>query len=270
MSETLSERLKRLGKKARNTAYKGISKVESILDENKGTIDNVAGTVKTGVDAAKKGVNYVSETASDLKQRFDEAGGLEGIAQSVKEAIESGAENLGNKVETYLNNTLENTVFTDGVYDPEKAKAFGKNVADNAKVYGARATRAIKSVIDSGVQDYQAWKKGLFPNQEELLTRYAGIGTDYKGKEPLFRTDYERCRLFHEMSRKYFDAEFVDDETGKQAAQALLADIKASASASASEVLEYYQQQNISGEDATPVTSAKIALVESLYKIKVD
>jgi hypothetical protein len=110
----------------------------------------------------------------------------------------------------------------------EAALKFGEFATRAGKIFLRRIKRNIESIFqEEGEEDYES----RVPTNEELHTKYKGIGTIYEGK--LQKTHYEACLNFLSSAEQKIqaDAKFRDE---------ILKDIKVSASRNPDELMDYY------------------------------
>jgi hypothetical protein len=179
--------------------------------------------------------------------------GLAGIARKVEEKATDGtldrfAEGLANKVgEVFtvaadgidrLYNCIESSAFTDGKYDPEKAKVLLTNTAETTRVYGVKAAKTLLELARTGADKLQTKASDYIPSKEDMK-RYEGIGSAYRGV--LLKPNYEACLNYFDKARRRMPA-------GVKERNAILADIKANAVVDAQELLDIYLSQEIKPE----------------------
>jgi len=141
--------------------------------------------------------------------------------------------------------SIEDRLFTDGKYDPEKAKELARDGAQTAKVYGKKALDYVvemgKKGAEKGAEAVKTGYRDLVPTKEERETVYAGIGAKYAGF--LFRPDYEKCLKFHELAKTKLPAAL-------KIRKVLLDDIKASASKDPQDLMGFYRDETGFGPEA--------------------
>ena len=110
----------------------------------------------------------------------------------------------------------------------ETAKRFGEVATRAGKIILNTIKRNIESIFEEeGVENYES----RVPTEEELQTKYQGIGTIYEGK--LQKTHYEACLSFLNSGKQKIPA-------GTRFRDEILNDLKTSASRNASELIDYY------------------------------
>lgn len=193
-----------------------------------------------------------------LNEKIDEAtkfgkkvfGGIAGI---VKKAVAKGKEIHSDvqekggyrQVMKDSADSIEDRLFTDGKYDPEKAKELAKGGAQAAKVYGKKALDYVvemgKKGAEKGAEAVKTGYRDLVPTKEERETVYAGIGSKYAGF--LFRPDYEKCLKFHTEAKAKLPAAL-------KIRSQVLEDIKASASKDPQDLMGFYRDETGFGPEA--------------------
>lgn len=182
----------------RKKVYQAGSKIEEKIGEKGG----LGGLLKSAAYGAAKSV---VKGANDLRNKVKEEGGLGEVARKAAEgasnAIDRGMDRmndaldgLGERIETRYKN-FEETITTDGKYDPEKARAVLSDRAGAVKKFGCEAVESLSELIKSGASGVKEDYRRYVPSAEERKTRYAGIGDRYDGV--LFRDGFEKCVSFY-------------------------------------------------------------------------
>ncbi len=204
-----------LVKKIKKNAYGTVASVERAL----GDPETISGRMKEGLED-------IVDAGSELHNEVQSKGGYVAVAKKVgKDLVEKVSQ-------TYK--SIENKLFTEGKFDNKKVNKIladkGKAIAD----YGVKAYNTLSESVGKGVDSVKKDYRNFIPSDEELSTKYKGIGTNYEGV--LFRENYEKCLEFYSQ---------VNEELkGVKYRKTILEDIKASASGSIEELKEFYSQTN--------------------------
>jgi hypothetical protein len=165
----------------------------------------------------KNAVNEIKETAVLIDEVVQMKGGYEAVANKVK-----------NKVTATLTNSYKTL---EGVFtDKEKAKELLDSSIDLGKMLGTKGIDLVKQAAVGVHSDYRK----VVPSAEDLVGKYAGMGTAYEGL-PLKPT-LDQSLAFHERAKSTLP-------NGLKLRKEILTDIKASVSVNASELLEFYLPQ---------------------------
>lgn len=194
----------------------------------------LAGLAEEGYEAAKKGAKEAREEVQrrgGVGKTFEQV--VDGVARKAEEIASVASDKIdqwANGAERWVDNA-ENLLYTDGKYDPQKAKVLLNDAAETTRVYGVKAGKTLLDLAKSGVDLAKSGIDKYVPSEEDNK-RYAGIGTAYQGI--LLRPHYEACLKFHEQARK-------DLPSGLKLRPSILADIKAHAVANTDELLGLYE-----------------------------
>jgi len=137
-------------------------------------------------------------------------------------------------VKSYVNG-LKDSIYTDGKFDKDKAQKILENTEDAIKIYGNRAVTKMKEAVAASAEKMQDY---TIPTQEEIKTKYEGMGSRYKDLHPnavLFRADYNNCLEFLKVAET-----FLPSDT-RQRVQ-IIKDIKDSASENRKDLLNFYTE----------------------------
>lgn len=198
---------------------KTISKIENVVDD-----------ISDGLNLAKK---EVTEEAQALCVDVRKVG--RAIAEKSKRSYDS----------------INNTFFTEGKFDYDKAKEALNDQGKAIRQYGVKAYHSLCELVEKGKDAVITDFRNYIPTDEEIRTRYAGI------RGVLFREDYESCLSFFGV------AESTLPKGARYRAQ-ILSDIKASASANPNELREFYREQLASREESKSVPD-KLKVLEKYF-----
>ncbi|MFH1589573.1 MAG: hypothetical protein ABIB43_03335 [archaeon] len=242
---TLWKHLKNIGnevkeafEEGKETVYDAASTVEEQIKERKGFFGKATNVVEKGIDSVK-----------GIHELVQGKGGYKSMATDVKDSITGKVETAYKSVETAYK-AVENKFYTDGEYDSGKTKDFLKNQGEASLVLGKKAVSKLVELANKGtklvVNDYRK----LVPTADEIMTKYAGIGTQHKGM--LFREHYDSCLDFHDKAKsKIPNALGIRNE--------ILNDIKASASGKLAEMHNFYMEQE------TPEAQEKLNILKQYF-----
>jgi|ETNmetMinimDraft_2_1059921.scaffolds.fasta_scaffold77950_2 hypothetical protein len=189
----------------------------------KDDLESVAGRVADSVEK-RGGISGILTDAGDRAQ-----GAIDDIADVALDFYER-LEARYNQFEQ----KFEDTFFTDGVYDPDKAEDILSDKVATTREFGARTAKILIDLAKKGTSDYRE----LVPTLEERKTVYAGIGqgTD----ELLLRPDLDKCLAFYEESKSTLP-------NALKVRRGLLEDIKASGAGNKRQLSSYYRKQGEPG-----------------------
>jgi hypothetical protein len=178
-------------------------------------------------DAAAPIVNKGKEAAYEIAARVEgHSGSSDGVAGTIVGGLQSIVESLSRKIDEKL--------FTDGAFDSAKAKSLVADKANTVKTFGEKAYAVIEKTVTSGAQTIKNDYRSFVPEPSEIKEggRYFGIGNKYKGGI-LFRQNFEDCLAFYAQ---------VNESTmpNSQLKASILEDVKASASATPLELINFY------------------------------
>jgi hypothetical protein len=214
-------------KDMKRKAYTIAGKIESQVENKEGIPGGIADIVK----GAGKIVKTVAEGAKSVHEDIKKRGGYGKVAGDALEKVADKIDPLLEKIDKSYQ-SFEDSFFTGGLFDEEKAKKALSNTAEATKKYGSIAVQNLSKLVKEGVETAKADYRTFIPSKEERQGKYNGIGTAYAGKI-LFRDDFESCIGFYaEASKKLPQA--------LQTKEAILNDIKASASKNAEDIIKFY------------------------------
>ncbi|MBN2052074.1 hypothetical protein JW756_01085 [Candidatus Woesearchaeota archaeon] len=209
------------------------------LDELKG---KAKGYIEKGKEAVYKKATEIGQKietregrigkAADIVERTVEEGKRIYYGQRVQaglSAIKEGLSSLGEKGCT-LYDKLKTEISKEGVVDMQKLEGFLKKGAAATEEFGQKAVQTLTEMVEKGWSAVQADYDKIIPSKEELESKYAGIGTDYKGV--LLRRNCEDCLIFYAEAKKKLPGSLKTREQ-------ILSNIKASASANMHELFIY-------------------------------
>jgi hypothetical protein len=201
-------------------------KIESQVEKKQGIPGGIADIVR----GAGKIVKTVAEGAKSVHEDIKNKGGYRKLAEDTLEKVSDKTDSLIEKMNiTYQ--SFEDSFFTNGTFDKEKAKKALANTAEATRKYGSAAVQNLSKLAIEGVETAKADYRTFIPSKEERKGKYRGIGTAYAGKI-LFREDFESCLGFCAQADKKLPA--------LQTKKAILDDIKASASKNAEDLNKFY------------------------------
>ncbi len=102
------------------------------------------------------------------------------------------------------------------------------------KKYGTKVYQSLSDIVSQGAEAVREDYRKFIPTDEELKTKYSGIGKNYEGI--LFREHFESCIQFHEKAEKRIPK-------GTRYRAQILKDIKDSASGSINDLMEFYSSK---------------------------
>ncbi len=169
-------------------------------------------------------------TIGEIERQVDKREGFFGNLADIVDDMIDGTQ----KVYGETRQRLQDTFYTDGKFDAEKAKKFadGTPLAKWGKKSYHALVELAKNGKDAVVNDYRA----IVPTQEEMETKYQGIGADAKGVT-LLRPDLDACLEFYNMANGELSNVL-------KAKKLILDAIKASASTNAVELMLYFTYKN--------------------------
>ncbi len=208
-------------------------------DELREGLHSIADKVVDGIHSGKtllgrlakytgKGFNDVVEAGKSLHEDIRKRGGYKETARQI------GEELRGYVGGAYKN--VEESFFTDREFDSEKAK---KTLSDKKRVIAQFGEKTYETFLALANDCNTAVRNKIdqyIPSNEELQTKYAGIGT--QNKSIYLRLHYDTCLAFYEN---------VNSQMPKRAKyrNQILDDIKASASSDKDELLSFYSSRLI-------------------------
>jgi len=209
-----------------------------IKDNLKKKVYNIAGKLENkakkgegipgGIADIAKGIGKIVNTtvneAKSIHEGIKKQGGYKKMAQDTLETVSEKMD------EAYQ--SLEDTFFTNGSFDKEKAKNALNNTAEATRKYGSKAVQDLSKMIKDNIESIKKDYRSFVPTKEEREGKYRGIGSAYKGNI-LFRDDFESCLIFYDKARENIP------ETLKSK-KPILKDIKASASKNVADLVEFY------------------------------
>ena len=143
------------------------------------------------------------------------------------------AKRLGSQVDDRIRQfyrSVEDSLCTDGEFDPQKAKSTLSDSRKAIGLYGEKAYHELSRMVSDGAVLVERKFREYIPTEEELATKYAGIGTQ---ESILFRKDYDACLDYHREVERGLSKRAT---YGKE----ILNDIKASGSSSKDDLLRFY------------------------------
>lgn len=194
---------------------------------------NLADRVTDGLEATGDFINRTTEQAGrKLDEAVDAAKAKHEniIAKGgYRQALTRLGEDIGQRTQRFYDG-VEKSFFTDGEFDPTKAKQTLKDQGAAVERYGRRAYNELSRLATNGAESARVKFREYIPTQEEMNGRYAGIGTDRK---LMFKPELEACLKYH------------DEAAVKMAPRAsyrgqILTDIKSSGSTCLGELMEFY------------------------------
>ncbi len=238
---SLNDRIANLTRKGREAYQK--TKTEAIelavnvrtqVDNRTGVIGGLATVVNDGVEASQK-----------FHQRVQAKGGYAAVIDQEFARADKKLDRALDTIDAKLTR-MENTLFTNGVYDSAKGKDLLSKGKDVTATYGSKAATYLGVIAKEGASATKQTFRQLVPTSDELSTTYAGIGKEYSGF--LFRQHYDECLKFHDVAVKAIPASSHNRKS-------VLADIKASASANLTELVAYYGRKLPSDETVSTRSS---------------
>jgi hypothetical protein len=158
--------------------YKGVAKLEEQFENDHG----VGGEVNSIVKKARLLLRGIKFASKPLVGNHPEK-----IAQKAKEYY--------NLIDAY-NKGFITTFTTEGEYDETKFNHFLLNKVALSEVYGKKAIDTIVESVKSSATGIHKDYREFIPTQEELKTKYAGIGQTLE--VVLLKPDLEKCLGFHD------------------------------------------------------------------------
>ncbi len=176
---------------------------------------------------SKKTFNDALETGKNYHEGIQRNGGYSQYAREI-----------GQEISDYVSGaykSVEEAFFTDGEFDPEKAK---KVLNNKKKAVGKFGEKTYITFLELS-KDYYNESRNMvkktidfyIPTDEELNTKYAGIGPE--NKAIYLKPHYDACLKFYDEAGEKMP---VDNELRME----ILRDIKSSASTTKEELLGYY------------------------------
>ncbi|MDD5192045.1 MAG: hypothetical protein PHH54_01600 [Candidatus Nanoarchaeia archaeon] len=237
--------MKLLGTRIKESAYGLVGKIKKDVRERTGVAGKVADFVDDTIETGKK-------MHGDIKN----SGGYGAAAKRTGKTIsDSFRENVYDRAKRFYN-SIENDLSTNGEIDPEKVKAILKNKAEAVKKYGSKGYKCLSELASQGVDTIKKDYHKFIPTDEDLRTKYAGIGGNYRGI--LFIEDYEACLDFRRKVQRKIPK---STRLRKQ----ILEDIKISASNTKEELVKFYAWQVTQQENGRSAPD-KIKTIEKYLK----
>lgn len=185
--------------------YRTAAEVERQLDEREGVVGKAADMADTIAERVEQAAGAVADKIGDVDAAVQERGGYVALLNKARERIHTAAMKVvemsrdaydaaNYTLEKRFDN-LEDMFFTDGEYDPRKAREILEQKTDAVKVFGERAIGVLTVLVERGLDDY----KSMVPTREEMRTTYAGLGT--KCDKIVFRPELDECIAFHQEAR---------------------------------------------------------------------
>lgn len=229
--KNIADRAKALGQKGRKKAVETAAAAEAMYRQ-KGLHGTVGRVLEEMADATVSGIETIVETGRGLHAKVQEQGGYEAAvrdrAGKLSASVDAAFDRLADRMQARYE-AIERDFMTGGKYDPVKIKGA-------AAQHGRKAAEYLEDMVRRQAAGLKAEYQGArsqFPARDELRMRYAGIGTLYDGV--LFRQHYEECLAFEQAARSKLPS-------GLKTRDAILADIKASASGSADDLASWYAE----------------------------
>ena len=219
-------------KDIKKRAYNMAGKIESQVEKKEGIPGGIADIVR----GAGKIVKTVADGAKSVHEDIKNKGGYGKVAGDALEKVADKTDSLFEKMDNAYQ-SFEDSFFTDGLFDEEKAKQALSNTAEATKKYGSIAVQNLSKLVKEGVETAKADYRTFIPSKGERGGKYKGIGTAYAGKI-LFRDDFESCIGFYTEANKKLPQAL-------QTKKAILNDIKASASKNAEDLTKFYSSSGL-------------------------
>lgn len=245
MAKNLTDRLRGAIYLTAASIGSAASRVGGRIAKREGVLGKVGGAVADGYNA-------VAGTVSKAHQNIQEQGGY-------AEAMRRVGHTVGNTaVESYQE--VRDAFFTQDEqggykFDAGKSKQTLKDGRNAVAGLGKKACASLSELVQKGAESLGQDYRKFIPNQEELNSTYAGVGTKYEGV--LLREHLDSCLAYHQKAMEQIPK-------GTKYRLQILEDIKASASSSYWDLVGFYERQVIEINDRAQKRKA----VEKLEKIK--
>lgn len=165
----------------------------------------------------------------------NEGGLFKEIKSSISDLFSSGKKKLSTaqkNLDSYIDSKKSELFDDRGYFDKDKAKMLLEEGVDVAKTYGQRFINTLKKGIAAGAEELHKYR---FPSQDDLNSKYAGIGSRNNDKF-LFIKDYDECIEF--------SSRVEQNLTGVNApnTRLIIQDIKDSVSSNPQELISFYKR----------------------------
>jgi hypothetical protein len=217
----IGQGLKGMGEDLKKKAYETAASVKKSADE--GTL--LSDATRVVANAA----GNVAKRAETLDAKVKARGGyLTVVANAAGGALDAIDDRINN-----LCDTLEDRLTSDGKFDSDKLKIFLADGAKATREYGAKAVETLTELAQKGAKITADDFRSYFPTENDLRTKYAGIGTVYHGA--LLTEHLDSCLTFYRKAQKAIPKEVSYKSE-------VLGFIKASASRNPKELRDSYDQ----------------------------
>ena len=228
---------------------------KTIKERFYGTVADVTRQVKSRTGPVGKTVSGIENAVDNISDGMTQARtevkeGAHALCVDVRKAGRAIAEKYRE-----LYGSIDKTFFTEGEFDYDKAKAALNDQRKAIGQYGVKAYQSLCDLVERGKDAVVTDFRSYIPTEEEIRTKYAGIGTEYKGV--LLREHYDSCLSF------ISDTENKLPKGTRYRAQ-ILTDIRASASANPAELREFYTKQ-LSSKDESKSVPDRIKVLDKYF-----
>jgi hypothetical protein len=226
-----------IGKDLLSLGKKGIKKVKEGAYAAAAGIEQTLNNPEPVMKEAGKLVKKVIEGGKALHDSVQKQGGYGKLARKVgSEILKEGkqiyesARGTGEK----LYKEFEDAFFTNGEFDSEKAKILLDKKGDELKKFGREAAKEIGEIVRTGADNIKRDYRNFVPSNEELNTKYRGIGTSYGSI--LLRQRCEGCLKYHKEAKSKLPLSL-------KSRNGILRDIKSSASYNKEDLTGFYTER---------------------------
>lgn len=217
---------------------------------------SLAKQVETRTGPFGKAVGGIEIMAGDFVE------GAKVIAGEVQDETEALCMDLKIAKRTIVRKTrelcdyVENTFYTGGKFDSDKAKEALRNQGESLRQYGVKFCRTLAELAERGKDSIVTDFRNYVPTERELNTIYSGIGTEYNGT--LLRPHYESCLSFVTNAGSRLPR-------GLKFRAQILGDIKASASDNPLELRKYYAGLVTSVDERRKAAPDKLKVLDKYF-----
>jgi len=202
--------------KGKEALYKEVADISQKIENREGGIGKTADLVEGVITQGKK-VYHSPQVQLRVK------------------VIKDGLSALGEKGYD-LYERLRDDISHEGVVDIQKVEELIKKGASATEKFGEKAVQSLNEMIEKGWAAVKTDYRSIIPSKEELKSKYAGIGTDYKGV--LLRKNIEECLAFYQHAKK---RKTMANHVKYR--EEILNYIKASASSNTTELSDYLERK---------------------------
>ena len=213
---TTADAARSVAHKARTGVYRGAQHFEEQADQNQG-LPKTLKRARMVANGLYKTVRVATKPA--WGPAYDRA--------------EPWVSEKWNRLNEYHNSFVD-TFSTQGNYDPNKVSHLLAHQACVAETFGVKAVAWLKEQAANTANAVQTDYRRIIPTQQELKTKYAGVGTQYEGI--LLRPHMDSCLAFHREAH----GKLPQTDLGFD----VMEDIKPHACESADDLVRLYQAQD--------------------------